>query len=103
VHWRSLGRSLPANFIACSALLAALRLPPPSRKASSVLTASFQSKKEIRKRAGSSACRYNIKKPRGRGNAKPLAFSASKTAWAGRGPHPAPRLALSFKKIAFGN
>jgi len=45
VQWRSLGRSLPANFIACSALLAALRLPPPSRKAESVLTASFKEQK----------------------------------------------------------
>ncbi len=34
-------------------------------------------------------------------HAPPLAGSASKpTAWAGRGPHPAPRLALFFKKTA---
>jgi len=79
-------------------LLAALRLPSPSRKAVASSQQVFKTKKDIRKRAGSSACRYNIKKPRGRGNAKPLAFSTSKTAWAGRGPHPAPRLALSFQK-----
>ena len=34
-------------------------------------------------------------------DAPPLAFRASKpTAWAGRGPHPAPRLALYFQKTA---
>jgi len=52
VLWRSLGRSLRGNVGAGSALLAALRLPPPSRKAESVLTASFQNKKRYKEKSG---------------------------------------------------
>jgi hypothetical protein len=54
---------------------AAAAAQPQSRN---VLTASFRNKKDTRKIAGSSACRYNIKNTRGRGNAKPLAFKTSK-------------------------
>jgi len=45
VQWHSLGRSLRGNAEEGSALLAALRLPPPSRKAVASSRQVFKTKK----------------------------------------------------------
>jgi len=81
-------------------LLAALRLPPPSRKAASVLTASFYNKKRNKEKSGFVRSRLQ-QKDLARGGMQSLFQAMLENELLGRGVSlPTPRLALSFQKTA---